>query len=202
MALLDSRNTGPEAKSPTIRWQAAQNLGDLQAIEALPLLIKHGLDRVADRDPSVRRECIIAVGKMHYTGLDDERRVEVMALIRKRLVSDEPGAIELDHSCRMALINTLVCLGLVKSNAIALDSARVLHDVAAYMYLRRESGEGTQALGLMETALNGLATVCFVSKREVEEVRATRSLERLLNEWWPARLNVLRDTKQIGRAHV
>lgn len=114
------------SREPTLRWQAAQTLGALQAWQAYDLLWEKSLSANRDASAAVRRECINALGKLPYEERVDEGDRQAIGK-RARLISTleahlrrrsseftESGTFtfEDDNAVLLSMMGALITLGL------------------------------------------------------------------------------------------
>ena len=188
--ILDSK-TADSARA-TMRWQAARNLGELRALEAYNTLVKYGLSEFRDGDASVRRECVIALGKLPYSGPLDARRQALIDeaapnrphpyTLKKQIMSEER-----DPLARMAMLDTIITLGM-RGGADKQgyrDCAACLEDIARQLDSERQGTRDFRAAeGMIERAFEGLALLTVTSDREAREQRRRFNTVTAYCDWW------------------
>ncbi len=209
MAVL-SRND-PSGDAPTLRWQAAHNLGVMGAVEARDLLWQSAFSPVADRSSSVRRECIIALCKLPVDGPGDPQRKALLEKLRLRLAFERSETlqrrlIENDPAVRMVMLEGIVTLGLPAGRDAAepwaatglqgyRDAAIALHSVL--VELHKERDESASAIevgvpsrytgGMIESAVRALALLSNTPDGDVMEARRNMSFVDFTS-WWAERI--------------
>lgn len=179
----------PRDADPHLRATAAQGLGMLGYADDSTALIDALLGPLADESKLVRMECAIALGKLKYSGRTDERRLEVILQLRRRLAfeRDDSGRLfETEYLVRSAMLNSLIAIG-------GRDSAAAIHDVASRVHSDLESTEAvfTSASdrGLLDRCFQGLSDITGVPLKEAADNRfATDDLTDHI-DWWATQIS-------------
>lgn len=167
----------PLKRSNSFRWQAAANLGALNALESYDLLMNMAFGEVARErlHAKVRQECVISLSKFSYSGPYDQRRLQLVQQVEREL---ERGFNDNDSTMQYALVNALISLGrpdiLYHGREVSLpaDGAQGFRDVAfSLVQLARRMAERTT---IVESALTSYDDGGFVA-----DERLTRGLEDL-----------------------
>jgi len=208
IAVLDQRD--PRGEATSLRWQAAQNLGALGALEAYDVLWSRAFSPLSDKNPQVRRECVISLTRLPYPSSTDPRRVELVDKLRRRAAFERSETfyrqlIERDATVRMALVEGLITLGLPPGhgdNALASTGATGDRDCAGALSsllsaFSSEAGDrvditeiGTPTRftpGLIETCIRGLAILTGTPESVAAEARRGKSLTDYA-AWWSERI--------------
>jgi hypothetical protein len=209
MAIL-SRDD-PQGEAPTMRWQAAHNLGVMGAVEARELLWRLAFSPVADRSSSVRRECVIALCKLPTEGPDDPWRRMLLEKLRQRVAFERTETlqrrlVESDPSVRMALLDGIVTLGLpanrdpkrpwrLMGEAGYRDAARALHTVLAALNAERDESASAieigvpsrYTVGMIEATIRALTLLTNTPDQEVMQARGSMSFDEFAS-WWTSRI--------------
>ncbi|MBZ0136423.1 MAG: hypothetical protein K8I27_08640 [Planctomycetes bacterium] len=179
----------PRDADPHLRATAAQGLGMLGYADDYEALLDALLGPLADENMLVRMECAIALGKLAYSGRTDERRLEVILQLRRRVAfeRDDNGRLfETEFLVRSAMLNSLIAIG-------GRDSAAAIHDIASRIHSDLESTEAvfTSASdrGLLDRCFQGLAALTGVPLREAADNRfASDDLTDHI-DWWASRIS-------------
>ncbi|MCA8940594.1 MAG: hypothetical protein KDB07_12330, partial [Planctomycetes bacterium] len=181
--------------SPMMRWQAAQNLGTLRAIEHMALLEELGLSATADESANVRRECILALGHMPIkTPLSETRRALASRLKARLLETLEsfgrPRLAEDDGQVRLALVSTLVTLGMPRRDRAKdaprygfQDVASMLYDIALYFIGEDAPGDQRINYAIVERGLGGIESLAGLPQAEWLKARRDLELDAYVR-WW------------------
>ena len=196
---VSQENPKFKSSNATMRWQAAQNLGDIGAIEAFEILRDRSLSELADSNPHVRRECVIALGKLRYSGVQDQKRKDIIKMIVRQLVGEDapgriPSYLESDRLVRRALLETLITLGLPPSDSSATreemvmgyrDVAGELHNVAVQLYAAQNRIRNSVLhKAMLERAYGGLALVTATPLAQAKAVQAASDNIQDYHSWW------------------
>lgn len=188
-AVLGGGADRPRDADPHLRATAAQSLGILGYADDYAALLDGLLGPLADENMLVRMECAIALGKLGYGGRTDERRLEVILQLRRRIAferDDNGRPFETEFLVRSAMLNSLIAIG-------GRDSAAAIHDVATRVHGDLSSSEAvfTSASdrGLLDRCFQGLAALTGVPLREATDNRfASDDLTDHI-DWWAARIS-------------
>ena len=179
----------PRDADPHMRATAAQGLGMLGYPEDSEALTEALMGVLADESMVVRLECAIALGKLRYEGRTDERRQDVIALLRGRLAfdRDDNGRLfETEYLVRSAMLNTLIAIG-------GRESAAAIFEIASRVHSDLESTEAvfTSASdrGLLDRCFQGLVEITGVTSREAADNRFSSDDLADHLDWWAARIS-------------
>ncbi|NUQ34737.1 MAG: hypothetical protein HUU29_07340 [Planctomycetaceae bacterium] len=194
--------------SPAMRWQAAHNLGQRRSLAAYDALVARGVSEIADANQSVRRECVIALGKLDYSGPRDPLRVKLIPLLRDQLIGEglSDGAKtfrETDPQVRYALLDTLISLGMPAGYDIETslegtmgyrDVASELHTIAVKFGSKEVLTSARNSLlheAMLERALDGLRIVTGTTRAMFDAQRAISPTTDEFIAWWIERIKVM-----------
>lgn len=211
ISILDQRD--PRGETSSLRWQAAQNLGTLGAFEAWDVLWSRAFSALSDRNPQVRRECVVALTRMPFASSADPRRKELIDKLRRRAAFERSETfysllLERDAAVRMALVEGLITLGRpVEGDGDAFGATGRMGDrecagalttlVQAFVSEtsdridRFDIGTPTRySPGLMETCFRGLALITGTTEAAAAEARQGKSMTEYL-AWWSERISAM-----------
>jgi hypothetical protein len=201
--LLGGQNT-PRDEDPHLRAVAAQGLGELGYAEDSEVLMDalagppsgEGLGSritsLADGSTQVRMECAIALGKLYYAGVRDRRRIEVINVLKARIVRDPGGARgEAEFMVRTAMLNSLIALG-------GRRAAIAIHDVATRLQSDLASGPASITTtatdkGLLDRCFEGLCILTGVSPQVAAQHRVEHDNLGAHVAWWTERIRDMPD---------
>lgn len=179
----------PRDADPHLRGTAAQGLGMLGYADDYQVLLDSLLGPLADENKLVRMECAIALGKLEYSGRTDERRLDVILQLRRRLAFDrdvDGRLFETEYLVRSAMVNSLIAIG-------GRDSAAALYDVASRVHSDLESTEAvfTSASdrGLLDRCFQGLSTITGVPLKEAADNRFSSDDLADHIDWWATQIS-------------
>lgn len=205
------RGDADESASPTMRWQAAQNLGTLKSTTHIDLLLLRGISSTADRSQNVRRECILALGHMPIKQALSARRQSIVKKLYERLIAtnEESGRAllaERNSEVRIALVATILTLGLPSFGRDQPMPKVGYQDVASFLYLIAVHHDKAFTPGdervndlIVERALGGLEVIVGTPKSEWQPQR--RMLDRTSYiEWWNKQIAAMPRLDQYQQA--
>ncbi len=201
LAILEGRDA--LSKNAVMRWQAAQNLGDLGALEAsYQLLFEKSLSRFADENKDVRRECVIALAKLLRGNPEEGRTKNFLDQLSQRFILESHYEYtEHDPLVRHAMLDSLIYLGRPITDLESgqkffhRDSRLVaakIHELLTALYNGRHSVDERVEKGLLEKAYEGLAEVARVAPERAGQTRKKVAGEEYL-AWWLDRIEEIPD---------